>query len=367
MRSDRGTWVFAGMFVALILILNIGVGYEMRANRMENIPLAILDQDESELSRTIITYMRENQTLTFYNYASSAAELETWLDQGKVCVGLVIPSGLAAQMVQGDAPRILVAYDASSLMVVSAAKSAMSEILLTLRGAYLRDFYEGKLSVVPQQALKNALPIDVTYRELYNPAKNFSNYLLLGMVIALLQVGFAVLGVERSVRGKQSYGSLLGKCLRLGLWGLLAMTASLLTQYLWFDLPYQGSVAAGIILTYLFAVCLITFGVLLGQVVTDRTFASQFVACFVLPTSILSGYTYPLFAMPLFFQWLGRLLPYTYYGEALRGLCLKGLGFAYVWPAMGALSAIIGVEFLLLGMVIWWKRRTPEGETGEAT
>jgi ABC-2 type transport system permease protein len=344
------------MFVLFFSLTSVGVGYEMKANRMENIPLAVLDQDGSEFSRTVIAYTEESDILTLYDYASSVEELETWFRQGRIAVGMIIPQGLAAAMVQGEAPRILLLYDASSMMLASAAKTAMSEVLLTLRGAYLRNFYEGKLSVLPDQALKNALPVGVTYRALYNPAKNFSNYLLLGMLVALLQVELAILGVERSRLGKQSFPRLLLKCLKLGAAGMAALTVCLGIQYLWFDLPYKGSLAAGILLTFLYAVCMVSFGVLLGQIVSDRTFASQVVAFLVLPTSILGGYTFPLWAMPTFFQGLGKALPYTYYGEAIRGLCLKGLDFLQVLPDVGVMVGFIALEGLLLGGVLTVKR-----------
>lgn len=355
-RRYQRTAVFTVMFVLFFSLTSVGVGYEMKANRMENIPLAVLDQDGSEFSRTVIAYTEESDILTLYDYASSVEELETWFRQGRIAVGMIIPQGLAAAMVQGEAPRILLLYDASSMMLASAAKTAMSEVLLTLRGAYLRNFYEGKLSVLPDQALKNALPVGVTYRALYNPAKNFSNYLLLGMLVALLQVELAILGVERSRLGKQSFPRLLLKCLKLGAAGMAALTVCLGIQYLWFDLPYKGSLAAGILLTFLYAVCMVSFGVLLGQIVSDRTFASQVVAFLVLPTSILGGYTFPLWAMPTFFQGLGKALPYTYYGEAIRGLCLKGLDFLQVLPDVGVMAGFIALEGLLLGGVLTVKR-----------
>lgn len=347
-KQHKKTALFAAVFLMLPLLTGLGVGYEMKAGRMANIPLAVLDQDESEFSRTIISYVLESDTLALYDYASSSEEMEEWFNRGQVLAGMIIPQGLATDMVQGNAPQVLLIYDGSSLMVAGAAKSAMSEVLLTLQGAYLKSFYEGKLSVVPEQALRNALPIDVTYRALYNPAKNFRNYILPGMLVALLQVELAVLGVERSRRGKQNILSLLLKCLKLGALGAVLIILCLVMQYLWFDLPYRGSLAAGIILTLLYAVCITGFGVILGQIIPDRTFASQAAAFLVLPTSILGGYTFPLLAMPAFFQQLSKVLPFTYYGEAIRGLCLKGLDFSHVLPDMGAMALFLACGVPLL-------------------
>lgn len=352
----RRTAIFTAIFLLVPLLTSIGAGLEMRANRMEHIPLAILDQDSSEFSRTIISYLLESEILDFYAYATSAAEMETWFQQGKIAAGVIIPPDLAADMVQGNGPQILLLYDGTGMMVAGAAKQAMGEVILTMKSSYLKSFYEGRLSVIPEQALKNALPIDVTYRNLYNPAKNFSNYLLLGLLTGLLQLVLVMSGVEYSRLGKQTFTSLLNKCLLLGAVGTLVIVVCLGIQYLWFDLPYSGNLAAGATITYLFALCLVALGILIGQIVSNRLFASQVAAFLVLPTTILGGYTFPTLAMPSFFQQLAKGLPFTHYSEALQGLCFKGFSWQHAVSALEALALLLSVILFLLAMVLALKK-----------
>jgi ABC-2 type transport system permease protein len=51
----------------------------------------------------------------------------------------------------------------------------------------------------------------------------------------------------------------------------------------------------------------------------------------MLPNILLSGFMFPRVAMPEPAQWLGALLPLTYYLEVLRGILLKGVGIEYLW------------------------------------
>lgn len=355
-QKHKRTLLFAVIFLFGPLITAFGVGYELKAGVMKNIPFAVLDQDNSEFSRTIITYVEESDVFVLYDYADSTSEMEQWLKEGLVFAGIVIPAGLSADVASGNAPQILLAYDGSAMMVASSARTAMSEVLLTLKAAYLKNFYEGKLAMVPDQALNNALPIDLTYRFLYNPSKNFSNYFLLGMLIALLQIELAILGVERSRIGKQTITGLLRKCLGLGILGLFSLVVFIGVLCLWFDLPYRGSLGAGLVLSLVYALCMVSLGVLLGQIIPDRVFASQVTAFFVLPSSILGGYSFPLLAMPDFFQNLAAILPYRYYGEAMRNLCLKGLDFSHTLPYLKPLLIFIIIEALLICLVVCLKK-----------
>jgi ABC-2 type transport system permease protein len=51
----------------------------------------------------------------------------------------------------------------------------------------------------------------------------------------------------------------------------------------------------------------------------------------MLPNILLSGFMFPRVAMPAPAQWIGALLPLTYYLEVLRGILLKDVGLEYLW------------------------------------
>jgi ABC-2 type transport system permease protein len=54
---------------------------------------------------------------------------------------------------------------------------------------------------------------------------------------------------------------------------------------------------------------------------------------------LLSNFMFPVENMPTILQWVSRVLPATYYIEALRGILLRGNGFAELWPETAALAA----------------------------
>jgi ABC-2 type transport system permease protein len=134
----------------------------------------------------------------------------------------------------------------------------------------------------------------------------------------------------------------------------MSIGITLLEQILFFDLPYRSTVIGGALLTFLYSAAVLTAGYLVGSVIPDRTFASQIAAIIVLPTTILGGYTWPVIAMPSFFQQLAKIIPFYYYGTELRSLCLAPLKFQHLLPPIGVMCVFIAVETGLLYLV---KRR----------
>lgn len=339
------------VFILVPLIAGLILGYEMSSNVAMAIPTVMVDHDQSDFSRTFVDFVDESEYFDVVEQSDYDGRVEEMLYKREAYVGVIIPENFYSDMRQGKAPKILTVYDGSTLAVMSSAKSAMSEIMLTMKTAYMMKIYEGKLGVVPADVKNHAIPVDVTYRLLFNPTRNFRNFVLPGMLAALIQVGIACMGAERAgeMRGRKLPFSVHLRT--IGYWGILgsiSIMLVLLEQFLFFDMPYKGTLAGGIVITLLFSISVLFLGYLAGSVISDRTLASQISAVLVLPTTILGGYTWPVLAMPVFFRHFAKIIPFYYYGDAVRNLCLKPLAFQHLIPAIAALCVLCAVETALL-------------------
>lgn len=345
------------IFIIIPTITGIAFGYEMGYNRIESIPIMIADYDHSEFSRTLSDYIADSEILTIKEYASSNEQVKDALDSGEVMAALIIPEQFNKDLLSGKGPKLEVLYDGAQMTVASAAKSALSEILLTVKAGYMKNIYQGKLSVVESESMKQIQPIGATYRVLFNPTKNYRNFLLPGMLAALMQVGFGIIGLSRSKEERCGFSKSIGKIIGWGLAGAGSMTICLGIQYLFFNLPYRGSLLAGALMTCFFAIAMTAFGFIMGRIVPDRVFATQLTCVLILPTSILSGYTFPVMAMPEPLQKLSILWPLTYYGDGIRSLCMKNIGLSYFIPHLTALGTIIAVELLFMACIVLVERK----------
>ena len=69
-----------------------------------------------------------------------------------------------------------------------------------------------------------------------------------------------------------------------------------------------------------------------------------------LPTLLLSGFIFPIRAMPPLVQWLTNLIPARHYLVIVRGIFLKGNGLAQLWPQALTLALIAAVVLGLASM-----------------
>ena len=53
---------------------------------------------------------------------------------------------------------------------------------------------------------------------------------------------------------------------------------------------------------------------------------------FFMPSIMLSGFVFPFHGMPGWAQWVGEVMPITHFLRIVRGILLKGNGFAEIWP-----------------------------------
>ena len=67
----------------------------------------------------------------------------------------------------------------------------------------------------------------------------------------------------------------------------------------------------------------------------------------MLPSVMLSGFIFPQESMPLFIYYLGQIVPATYLIRILRGIVLRGAGFADLWQN-GLILLVMGIVVLTL-------------------
>src|SRR5207249_10656985 len=66
--------------------------------------------------------------------------------------------------------------------------------------------------------------------------------------------------------------------------------------------------------------------------------AVQMTFFFFLPNFLLSGFAFPFRGMPQWAQWIGEVLPLIHFIRIVRGIMLKGNGFADMQMDVAALA-----------------------------
>ena len=119
---------------------------------------------------------------------------------------------------------------------------------------------------------------------------------------------------------------------------------------LWFRIPFVGSPLVMLLGSSLFLVAALGFGLLLSTLARTQQQAFALNFFLVNPLFILSGFAFPIAAMPQVLQWFTLLNPLRYYLVVIRAVFLKGVGVDVLWPALTAMG-VLGVGMLTLSVL----------------
>lgn len=267
-------------------------------------------------------------------------------------VGILIPSNFSEDLLNGKSAKIMTFYDDIQSSPMTSAKSAVSEILTMVKSAYLIKLAEGKLGVSTQIATNIVAPMGFKYRLVGNPTKNTSYFMVEGIALTLLQLACAMVGA--AISEKKSYKKLILKGMIVSILSFISAFICVYIQIRMFNTPYRGSIWSGGILILSCCIGWTFFGVLLNLLNKGDKVKAITSTSAISTTMVLSGYTYPIIAMPKVFKTISKLIPNTHFIVPFRDVSLLGSTFEdvmqdIIWLNKFAIFMIVlvTIKFLL--------------------
>jgi ABC-2 type transport system permease protein len=336
MVRDRMTLMFALMVPVFELIL-FGV-IDMNAR---NIPTVVFDQSRTQESRRLIEQFGATGYLKLVGRASSRGELQKAIVSGHAQVAVEIPPDYARNLAAGRHADVLVLIDGSDSSIASQALSAANGVILQ---EALRDLLEARGG----RPRIEAHPV-----MMFNPDMRSANLLIPGLIAILLTFSGTILSAFAIVKERER-GTLeqlmvtpvsplavvLGKILPyMGLaYGTLIIVL-LLMRFL-FRVPFNGSVTLLLVLSSVYLLALLSFGLLISSRAGSQMEAMQQAMGVMLPSVLLSGYVFPLAALPVPLRVISYILPATHFIKIARGIVIRGASFADLWEPVVSLLVI---------------------------
>ncbi len=355
LRQDRK--MIPVMIVGPIMQL-LALGYAANMD-IGNVPLLLVDQDRTLQSRELVERFTGSGSFDLVGAVDNVEAVEPWLVAGRAQVALVIGGGYGEAVLTGATPRVQVIADGSDSNSAVVGLGYASRIVAGV-GAEL---VQARLRRDPAGAriLAGLGRIELVPRIWYNPdlkSRWFYVPAVLAMVLMLITMMLPSMAIVRekeigtleqiSVTPLRPWQLVIGKLLPFVVIGIVDLWLITLLARVVFGVPLRGSLAVLTVLTLLYVLCTLGFGLLVSTMVNTQQQAMMFSA-FVLmvPMIYLSGLIFPIENMPAAIQQVTYLIPVRYYSNIIRGVFLKGSGFAALWPDALALTAI-GTSVLAL-------------------
>jgi ABC-2 type transport system permease protein len=349
------------MFVMPVLMLFL-LGYAA-TNDVRNIAIVVFDQDHSTAARELINAYRAADYFHFDFEVDSVAEMKTLIDRGQARAGLIIPPDYGRKLAAHEAAQVAFVLDGSDPTVAATALAAATLIGQMKSTAVLRATLEAR----GQGGTLNP-PVEVRTQVWYNPDLIGSYFMIPGLIGMILQYLAVLLTATAIVRERERgtieqliitpirpWELIVGKLAPYALISFFELLEILIIGTLWFNVPVNGDVGLLLALSGLFLVTTLGIGLLISTVARTQFEAMLLAIVIQLPSIFLSGFFFPLAAMPPFLQALSYLVPLRYFLIIARAVIIKGVGLDAVLPEVIAL-AIFGVVVMGVASLRFRKR-----------
>ncbi len=355
---DPRTLVLTFVFPIMMLLL---LGYAA-TNDVRNIPLAVYDQDKSDASRMLLDAYRAADYFNFAFEVASSEEIEKLIDSGAARAAIIIPPDYSEQ-INGNIPaQIGFIIDGSDPTLASTALSAAT-LIGQSKGVEL---VQQRMLMTGKSGLSNV--IDIRTQVWYNPEMVSAYYMIPGLIGMILQFLTTILTATSIVRERERgtieqlivtplkpWELVVGKITPYIIIAFADTIEVLIAGALIFHVPINGSISLLLLLSALFLVTTLGIGLFISTVANTQQEAMLTTMFTIMPSIFLSGFFFPLAAMPQVLQIISYGVPLRYFLIIARGIVLKGVGVEAIYPEVIALS-IFAVVIMSAAAIRFRKR-----------
>jgi ABC-2 type transport system permease protein len=359
MIRDPRTLIFIFIMPILQLVL---LGYANTTD-IKNVSTVIFNQDNTQASRDLLNSFQATGYFSFNYSVGSQAQVDNLIGGGQAKVGIVIPPNYGEDLTSGQPSQALVLIDGSDPTVASAALSA-AELAGQAHGVNVKT---QQLSLQGASIGTGTNPVDVRTDVLYNPDLLGAYSIVPGLIALILfqtATSLTALAIVRErergtmeqliVTPIRSWELILAKITPYILVSFADTLLILVLGTLIFGVPIRGSIILLFVMTGLYLLPTLGYGLVISTIARTQQQAQLMVMPLMLPAMMLSGYIFPIASLPLALQYVGELLPTTYFIYIMRAVVIKGVGLSLIIPQTIALS-IFAVA--LLGLAMWRFRK----------
>ncbi|MFZ7101899.1 MAG: ABC transporter permease [Peptococcaceae bacterium] len=345
--------------VLVPLLYTLLFGFLYSPHIVTNLKTAVIDYSPSQLSRSVVAGFNQSDRFAVKYHLRDESEIKELMERGDIDVVIIIPENFTRNIKKGRSSSIFMGVNAANMIVSNGAAASALQITKTYSAGIVIKQLTAQ-GLLEEQAYNTANPISISFRPWFNPTYNYTNYLLLGIISVALQQIY-LMSVANSFAKEKEQGTFkesgtdlsrlislaAGKVMVFFGFAVLSLLGVALLAFKVFDIPLRGSFGLILLMGMPFIVAVISLGIILGVFSGNQVESTQNAMLMAYPTFLLTGFTWPLAAMPEILRMIAHCLPLTYFAENFRKIALTGSDFAILQNEFLGLS-ILAAGYLLL-------------------
>jgi len=362
LQFKRDPKMFGIILIApIIQLIFLGYAATMDLNTVHTV---FYDQDKTTTSRNFIEEFKSSGFFQIDHHADNYEDVQTYIERGKSLVAIVIPKDFEKKIKRRETTQLQAIFNGSDGNSASIAAGYITSIVTTFSKQIVKDFIDHSGKKIAASG-----NISAEVRVWYNPelkTRNFMVPAIVGLLVSIVTLILTSLAVVKEkeigtleqliVTPIKPLQLIIGKLVPFVILGFISISIVIVAMNVVFSIHVRGSVVFLFFSSFLYILSTLGLGLFVSTVSKTQQQAMMIAIFAVLmPMIYLSGFAFPVENMPIPIQIISYVIPLKYFITIVRGVILKGSGFAEHWIDALALFAI-GVSILFLSMLRFKKR-----------
>lgn len=340
LRNDRGDFFLAVLLMPLLCLL---IWWIFSAGQPSKLPVAVIDQDRSSLSRQLTRLINAAPGVLISEQFQDIPTAIDALRQRKVYAVLLLPKNLETTIYRGESADLVLQLNTQYTTYASTIQRDIQQAVLTAGTGISTDRLQ-RMGLYDAESMTVTMPIQVLATPLYNEGPSYEVFLSATLIPALFQILAMVLTVSaigRELRDStardwlnSAHGSvftaLLGKLLPYLILLAAYGAAYILLFYHLAPESYGGSSWAAYFTFILMVAGSMSISILIIAITRNFRMGLSVAGFYSAPAFAYSGQAFPLVAMPELAQAWASILPLTHWLKIYNQLWLAGAPWASV-------------------------------------
>ena len=330
------------------LVQSMVFGYAVTTD-VKQVATAVYDQARTPESRDLVDRFIHSGYFSVKQTIHSDREMDELIDRGIVAAIIRIPPDFSGKLASGTTVAVQI--------VVDGTDSNTAGVVLNYAGNIIRNDAIEILRKRTDRPGWEATGVHLQTRAWFNENLTSRNFYVPGVIASIVMLVTLLLTSMSVVREKEmgtmeqiivtpitSAEFIIGKTMPSIILGFVNMIFVTLISVFWFDIPVRGSIVTLLVANGFFLMTTIGAGLFISTLSDTQQQAMMSAFFFYLPAVLLSGFMFPIANMPDVVQAFTYLNPLRYFLIVIRGIFLKGVGWAILWPqilAMFVLGSLI--------------------------
>ena len=350
-RDPRSLMIALAMPFMQMFLLGYGVKLDVT-----HIPLCVVDHEGTQRSQDLLKRFAASRYFELKEIDTTVAQAGHRIDDGTCRLALVVPPRFSQELTDGGSTTLQVIVDGTDSNTATIAAGYAQSVI----GAFAVEVQVEALQRhgYPTETLT---PLEVRPRVWFNEDLESSYFIIPGVVALVMSVIGAQL-TSLTIAREWERGTMellvstpitplelmIGKLSPYFAIGLADAAICLVVAVGWFEVPFRGALVTLFGTTSLFLAVVLSIGYLVSVSIRSQVGASQIALVLtMLPTTLLSGFTFPIDQMPRFVQGVTYLVSARYYVTILKSVFLKGSSAQDLLVPIGCLALYAALIVLL--------------------